>query len=102
MQAARHLRDANFHCLYADSQGNAVIVEPGVDENHLLPMEDDYIIMTNFFHHLLGSDYTDQFFETNPHFTFMDYFDYDRRYRMAETMIQSSLGDFDYMKAFEV
>lgn len=98
----RHTRDADFHCLFADSQGNAIIVEPGVDQNHLLPMEGDYIVMTNFFHHLLESDYTDPILDANPHVTFMDYFDPDRRYRMAETMIQSSLDDFDYMKAFEV
>ena len=98
----RDLRDADFHCLFADSQGNAIIVEPGVDQNHLLPMEGNYIVMTNFFHHLLDGDYTDPFFETNPHVTFMDFFDPDRRYRMAETMIQSSLDDFDYIKALEV
>ena len=98
----RHTRDADFHCLFADSQGNAIIVEPGVDQNHLLPMEGDYIVMTNFFHHLMESDYTDPFLEANPHYTFMDRYDFDRRYRMAETMIQASLDDFDYVKAFEV
>ena len=98
----RHARDADFHCLFADSQGNAIIVEPGVDQNHLMPMEGDYVVMTNLFHHLLEGDYINSFFEANPHVTFMDYFDPDRRYRMAETMIQSSLDDFDYMKALEV
>ena len=98
----RHTRDADFHYLFADSQGNALIVEPGVDQNHILPMEGDYLVMTNFFHHLLEGDYKDPFLEANPNFTFMDYLDPDRRYRMAETMIQSSLADFDHMKAFEV
>lgn len=98
----RELRDADFHCLFADSQGNAIIVEPGVDQNHLLPMEGNYIVMTNFFHHLLDGDYTDPNLDAYPHLTLMDYLDPDRRYRMAETMIQSSLDDFDYMKALEV
>ena len=98
----RYTRDADFHCLFADSQGNAIIVEPGVDQNHLLPMEGDYIVMTNFFNHLLEGDYTDPNLEAYPHLTLMDYLDPDRRYRIAETMIQSSLADFDDLKAFEV
>lgn len=65
----RHTRDADFHCLFADSQGNAIIVESGVDQNHLLPMEGDYIVMTNFFNHLLEGDYIDPFLDANPHFT---------------------------------
>lgn len=32
----------------------------------------------------------------------MDYLDFDKRYSMAEIMIESSLADFDHMKAFEV
>jgi hypothetical protein len=37
-----------LHLLFADPSGRAMIVEPGDDGNIIIPIERDYIVMTNF------------------------------------------------------
>lgn len=98
----RHFRETDFHCLFADSQGNALIVEPGAYDNYLLPMEGPYIVMTNFFHQYLQGDFAAAFAQEYPGEDLLAALDYDGRYRRAEALIQSSLHDFDYTKALEV
>jgi len=49
-----------LHSLIADRFGNAIVVEPGVEKNHIFPMEDNYQVMTNFYHQdLLTMDLED-------------------------------------------
>jgi hypothetical protein len=98
----RHRRDADFHCLFADGQGNALIVEPGVDVNEFHPMKGDYLVMTNFFLHILEGEFAAALAEAHPDVDLLAELDYDGRYRTAEAMIQASLDDFDYLRAFEV
>jgi len=37
-----------LHLLFADPSGRAMIVEPGDDDDIIIPIERDYIVMTNF------------------------------------------------------
>lgn len=79
------------HWLFADTRGEAVIIEPGVEENYFLPMVGDYILMTNFLNHRLDSA---------PRIIVS--LDSDRRYRTADQMINASLGDFGLNEALDV
>lgn len=36
------------HNFYADTSGNAMIIEPGEDENHIAKIEGNFMVMTNF------------------------------------------------------
>lgn len=47
------------HNLYADTSGNAMIIEPGTDTNHITKIENNFIVMTNFpVRGLKGKQYT--------------------------------------------
>lgn len=86
-----HMR-TNFQCLFADSQGAAIIIAPGVEHNHILHTTGDYIIMTNFFNHLLEN--------ASPHF--FESLDFDSRYRTADYIIKESFEYFGYKEALNV
>jgi hypothetical protein len=50
-----HRANYTLHAMLADIDGNAVIAEAGTDANELLPINDNFIVMTNFKH----SDFRD-------------------------------------------
>lgn len=43
-----HWENVTAHILLADIGGNAAIIEAGADENEIVPIADDFIVMTNF------------------------------------------------------
>lgn len=86
------LIESTNHFLFADTHRNAIITEPGGERNHILPMQGDYMIMTNFYNHLLEN--------ASPEF--MESLDSDQRYRSADYMIKNSLKDFDYRDGLSV
>lgn len=98
----RHSLDTDVHCLFADSQGGAVIVETGVDDNVLLPREGSYIVMANFFLHVLEGELAEEFAQKYPEWDLLEALDFDGRYRRAQAMIEAALDDFDHTRAFEV
>mgnify|MGYP000852385264 FL=1 len=72
------------HWLFADTRGEAVIIEPGVEENYFLHMsEEKYIVMANFLNHKLDSA---------PRIIVS--LDFDRRYRIVDQMISPSVSNF--------
>jgi len=80
-----------IHTLLADIEGNAVIVEVGENGNELVPIIDDFIVMTNFknsnfrdkqYQEVLGTGGTD-------------------RYRKAYKHILENKDNFNLDKAFE-
>ncbi len=80
-----------LHSLMADSSGNAIVVEPGVEENYIFHMEDNYQVMTNFYHYdLLTVDLED-----------IDGAGIDR-YMTADSIIQNYLEVFDLEHAWKV
>ena len=69
-------------------------MEPGVDVNEFHPMKGDYLVMTNFFLHILEGEFAAALAEAHPDVDLLAELDYDGRYRTAEAMIQASLDDF--------
>jgi len=94
--------EADFHWLLADTQGNAFIIEPGADDNHILPGEGGFTVMTNFFHHYLEDGFAQKFAENYPGADLLDLLDHDGRYRRGAALIRSSLDHFDHLKGLEV
>lgn len=56
------MKGLTLHTMLADPEGNAVIAEAGKDGNELLPITDDFIVMTNF----KNSDYKDIAYDKIP------------------------------------
>lgn len=79
------------HWLFADVYGDAFILEPGDSKNYILPISDDYIIMTNFLNHKLNSAQR-----------IISILDSDGRYRRAERLIQSTIDDFSLDLALKI
>jgi hypothetical protein len=80
-----------LHNLYADPTGNAMVVECGVSENVITPIEAPFLVMTNFhngdFRGLPLSDIAG---------------DGAERYRVAHRYIEQNLAAFDVDHGFEV
>jgi len=56
------MKGLTLHTMLADPEGNAVIAEAGIDGNELIPITDDFIVMTNF----KNSDYKDIAYDKIP------------------------------------
>ena len=80
-----------LHLLFADPSGRAMIVEPGDDDNVVIPIERDYIVMTNFANcEFIGSDIDD------VHGVGGD------RYRVAHDYLEEHLKSFDVANGLEL
>ena len=86
-----HRKGSTSHTIIADAQGDAAIIEAGRDENEILPIDGDFIVMTNF-----------------PNSNFKEV-PYDQvtgmgadRYMTAHRYIQRNLDEFDVQRAFSV
>lgn len=77
-------------------------METGVDDNVLLPREGSYIVMANFFLHVLEGELAEEFAQKYPEWDLLEALDFDGRYRRAQAMIEAALDDFDHTRAFEV
>lgn len=85
-----HRANYTLHAMLADIDGNAVIAEAGTDANELLPINDNFIVMTNFKH----SDFRDMPLEEISG-TGAD------RYRAAYKYLGQSRENFSVDNAFE-
>jgi len=93
---ARLLPVAGFylHSLYADIHGQAAVIEAGVEKNHIFPIENGFVVMTNFYHH-----------EVDPRALEdleVEGIDEFERYLVAEEMIGEKMPDFSWRDGFEV
>jgi hypothetical protein len=79
------------HNLYADTSGNAMIIEPGEDENHITRIENNFMVMTNFpVHELKDKKYSDA-----------KGFGADR-YKIAYEYLKDNSDNFSVDKGFEL
>ncbi len=80
-----------LHSLYADREGNTLIVESGVEKNHLFRNSKNYEVMTNFYHH----DLPTMELKDSPEGG-MD------RYITAERIIKTHIQSFQIDNAWQV
>jgi hypothetical protein len=82
---------ASHHNLYADTSGNAMIIEPGADKNHITKIEDNFIVMTNFpIHGLKGKNYSEAKGMGAD------------RYKIAYEYLRDNVDNFTIDKGFEL
>ena len=79
------------HNFYADTSSNAMIIEPGENENHIIKIEDNFMVMTNFpVHELKNKTYTEA-----------KGFGADR-YKIAYEYLKNNSDNFSVDKGFEL
>ncbi|MDP4267010.1 MAG: T9SS type A sorting domain-containing protein [Bacteroidota bacterium] len=80
----------NLHSLFADSSGNAIVVEPFGSYNGITSVKDSFIVMTNFPNYdFIGMDYS------SVHGTG------DTRYKTAYSYVNEHKSSFSYNDGFE-
>ena len=79
-----------LHDLFADTQGNAMIVEVGETENAITKIEQDFIVMTNF----PNKDFTGQSYETVEGVG-------AERYKIAYENIANHMAAFDVERGLD-
>ena len=80
----------DLHTLYADTINNAMVVEPFGAENGITPVQNNFIVMTNFPNYdFLGEEYTAVYGVGGD------------RYILAFEYIQDHISDFSYEDGFE-
>ncbi|HPE68857.1 MAG TPA: hypothetical protein P5560_09160 [Thermotogota bacterium] len=92
-EALEEYRLVNFpgyasHTMAVDAKGDALIVEPGFEDNQFFRFEGDYWLMTNFYMADLARDRL--------------YYQYDRRFNNMEKKIQEYKEEMDLEKAFAI
>jgi len=85
-----HWEEMGAHVLTADAGGAAAIIEVGEEENEILPIDGDFIVMTNFPNYRFKNLPYDQVGGTGS-----------RRYITAHEYIGENMNDFDIDHAFE-
>jgi len=79
------------HSLHADTQGRAIVAEIGEERNQVIPLKDNYLLMTNFYVQDLQDSTLEEIGERGLEI---------KRYQIGNEFISNNICSFDLEKAF--